>query len=204
MSNLQYRDSTAWMIRRDGRVFPVVQHIYGNPLETEETLFAAEWLCGHTALEKTQRDIAVFVSVWASQFADKKDSEELRRTIYQEIEKRPYRFITRKFVDKIVDWVREGSSMDETTNIEECCKSVVLDLNEEFIRVRFGGMYHTNPASRELYFRISSENYNWSQVIMEFIRKSRLDYSEFFVVVDEEAAETNPNILKQSMLLRME
>lgn len=167
MSNLQYQDSTAWMVRRDCSIFPIVRHIYGNPSEIEETLFAAEWLYEHTAFEKTRREIDAFARIWASQFVDKKDC------------------------------------LDEAADIKECCRNVAWDLNEEFMRVRFGGMYHTAPASRELYFRISSENYNWSQVIMEFINKSQLDYSEFFVVIDEEAAEMNPDILKQSRLLRM-
>jgi len=41
MENLRYQDASAWMIRRDGMAYPVVQHIYANPFEIEETLFAA-------------------------------------------------------------------------------------------------------------------------------------------------------------------
>ena len=38
--------TTAWMLRRDGIVFPCQWHYYGNadPAEVEETLYAAEWL----------------------------------------------------------------------------------------------------------------------------------------------------------------
>ena len=43
MDNRTYLGTTAWMVRRDGSIFPVVQHIHGNPEDVEETLFAAEW-----------------------------------------------------------------------------------------------------------------------------------------------------------------
>lgn len=35
-----------------------------------------------------------------------------------------------------------------------------------------------------------------------FLNQSKLDYEEFFVVIDEKSAEVNPNILKQSRFLK--
>lgn len=205
MGNLQYQDSTAWMVRRDGSIFPVVQHIYGNPLEMEETLFAAEWLYEHTDCEKTRKDIEALVHRWIIQFSEERDGwedrEKVRQKIYRFIEKRPYRVITRRFVDKLMDQMRNNESLDKGMDMEKYSNQVIMDLNEEFMRVRFGGIYHTKSGNRKLYFRISSENYNWSTVIMRFIERSQLDYEEFYVVIDEESAEINPNILKQSRLL---
>ncbi len=160
MNKLQYRNATAWMVRQDGSVFPVVQHIYGNPSNMEETLFAAEWLYRHTGRKETRKDIVTFACTWCLRFF-------------------------------------KGG-----TGINEACMKVILDLNEEFMRVRFGGMYQTIPANRELYFRISSKKYNWSPIIMRFIRQSQLDYEKFYVVIDEESAKINPVLLRQSMLLR--
>lgn len=34
----------AYMIRNDGKSFKMLQHVYGNKGEIEETLAAAEWL----------------------------------------------------------------------------------------------------------------------------------------------------------------
>lgn len=42
------RVPTAWMLRRDGEAFPVIQHLYGSLDCVEETLYAGEWLYRHT------------------------------------------------------------------------------------------------------------------------------------------------------------
>ncbi len=39
---------TAWMIRKDKTAISCMQHIYVNPAELDETLYAAEWLYQHT------------------------------------------------------------------------------------------------------------------------------------------------------------
>lgn len=203
MDDLTYQGSTAWMVRRDGSIFPVVQHIYGNPEDVEETLFAAEWLYDRTKRGQTRKDIEAFVRMWGLQFGEEIDSEERKKRIYQRIEERPYQFITRPFADKIVDiitqWKEYGGHTDEAMDINGYCRQVALDLNEEFMRVRFGGKYHTEPGNRKLYFRISSENYNWSRVITEFDNRvcSQLHSEGFIVMVDQESAEVNPAILKQ-------
>lgn len=203
MDDLTYQGSTAWMVRRDGSIFPVVQHIYGNPEDVEETLFAAEWLYERTRRRQTRKDIEAFVRMWGLQFGEEIDSEERKKRIYQRIEERPYQFITRPFADKIVDiitqWKEYGGHTDEAMDINGYCRQVALDLNEEFMRVRFGGKYHTEPGNRKLYFRISSENYNWSRVITEFDNRvcSQLHSEGFIVMVDQESAEVNPAILKQ-------
>lgn len=203
MDNLTYQGFTAWMIRRDGSTFPVVQHIYGNPEDVEETLFAAEWLYERTRRRQTRKDIEAFVRMWGLQFGEETNGEELKNRIYRRMEERPYQFITCPFADKIVDiitqWKEHGGHTDEAMDINGYCRQVALDLNEEFMRVRFGGKYHTEPGNRKLYFRISSENYNWSRVIREFDNRvcSRLHSEGFIVMVDQESAEVNPAILKQ-------
>lgn len=163
MEHQQYKNATAWMVRRDGCIFPIVQHIYGNVMEIEETLFAAAWLYGHTGWEQTRQDIVDFTVAWITHLERETDSD---------------------------------------MGLAGYCRKVTLDLNEEFMRVRFGGLYHTEPGNRKLYFRISSENFNWSEVIMGFLNQTQLDYEEFYVVIDEESAEVNPAILKQSRFLR--
>lgn len=199
MDDLRYPKFTAWMVRRDGSIFPVVQHIYGNPEDVEETLYAAEWLYGHTNRSRTRRGIESFTRMWLLRFAKEKNGAELREQLYRMIKERPYQFITPRFADKIADWKEQNVHPEETgiMGIDEYCRQVAMDLNEEFMRVRLGGMYHTEPGNRKLYFRISSEDYNWSRVIREFSERPPLDRYEFYVVVDEESAKVNPAILKQ-------
>lgn len=198
MEHLRYQNATAWMLRRDGTAFPVIQHIYANPFEVEETLFAAEWLYKHTACEQMRQDVTALIRAWAMRyFIDY--GADIRSYIYQEIERRPYVFLTKHFLDQTADqWMPESCGEgDAAPELSGCCRRVVMDLNEEFLRTRIGGLYHTIPGNRKLYFRISSENFNWSSVITHFLEKSKLDYEEFYVVIDEESAEINPAILKQ-------
>lgn len=46
-----------------------ITHIYANPSEIEETLFAAEWLYGHTGCKQTQRDAAKLVCAWEMKYS---------------------------------------------------------------------------------------------------------------------------------------
>ncbi len=200
MKNLRYQNATAWMIRRDGTAFPVIQHIYANPFEIEETLFAAEWLYGHTGCEQTKRGVAALVCAWMMQYS-MADGRDVRTKVCQEIERRPYVFLTKEFACRMADQWMPVFGAGNAVDIERCCRKAVIDLNEEFLRARFGGIYHTMQGNRKLYFRISSENFNWSSVITDFLKKSQLDYEEFHVVIDEESVGINPNISKQSEFL---
>lgn len=68
-----------------------ITHIYANPSEIEETLFAAEWLYGHTGCKQTQRDAAKLVCALGMKYSIG-DGSDIRMKIYQEIERRPYVF----------------------------------------------------------------------------------------------------------------
>lgn len=201
MENLRYQDASAWMIRRDGMAYPVVQHIYANPFEIEETLFAAEWLYGHTDCEQTKKDVAALVCAWMMQYS-MDGGRDIRTIVCQEIRRRPYIFLTKQFAVRMYHLWMKVFDTESDLDIGRCCQKVVMDLNEEFLRARIGGLYHTMQGNRKLYFRVSSENFNWSGVITDFFKKSHLDYEEFYVVIDEESAEINPNILKQDVLLK--
>lgn len=202
MENLRYQNAAAWMIRRDGMIYPVIQHIYANPFEIEETLFAAEWLYGHTRCEQTKKDVAALVCAWMMQYS-MAGGRDIRTIVCQEIERRPYIFLTKKFAVRMAGLWMPVFETENDMDIDRCCQKVVMDLNEEFLRARIGGIYYTMQGNRKLYFRVSSENFNWSSVIMDFLKKSQLDYEEFYVVIDEESAEINPNILKQGALLKL-
>lgn len=200
MKNLNFKEATAWMVRRDGKVIPVVQHIYGNPLDVEETLFAAEWLYENTSCRKTRLDIGTLVYAWVLSISEEGKNQSILPSVRKVIESRPYRFVTFEFVKKIVNGIRE-SDAGERENVEKCCRSVVMDLNEEFLRVRFGGMYYTESENRKLYFRVSSGNFDWSNVIADFLEISQLDYEEYHVVIDEESCDVNPEILQENTWL---
>ena len=190
---------TAWMVRKDGKIIPVVQHIYANPENVEESLSAAEWLYRYTLHKKVKRMILMFIRTWALQELHC-TLETIEEAIQKEIAKRPYVFLTERFIEEHWEELASRELQEEQHTLQEYCLKVTLALNEEFMRVRFGGKYNTQPGCKELYFRISSENHDWRDAQQIFLRDVNPNYEELRVVVDEEAAEVNPKILKNRRL----
>lgn len=186
---------TAWMVRKDGKIIPVVQHIYANPDNVEESLGAAEWLYRYTLHKKVKRMILEFIRTWALEELHC-TLETIENVIQEEIAKRPYVFLTSAFIEEHWEELAKEEAPGEAHTIQEYCMMVTLALNEEFMRVRYGGKYNTQPGCKELYFRISSEDYRWNDACRIFLREVEPDYERMRLVVDEEAAEVNPRILK--------
>lgn len=170
----------AWMIRRDGTAFPCIQHIYGSDDCMEETLYAAEWLYKHTADTAVRQLTVDFISAWGASLNSHRNSA---RNILREIPKRPYVFLSANFVRQIAGEMRIGCGSAEMLN-----RQVNKALNEEFLRCRYGGMYHTKDGNRDLYFRISSENEKpWLDVIDNFVDNFPLPLTSVTVLWDEES-----------------
>lgn len=188
--------SNAYMIRNDGKAIPCTQHIYGNDDIVEETLYAAEWLYDNTQHAETRALIVNFVAVWGQSL---KGSDKTSSKILKDISYKPYRFLSKSFVNHISDSVDnyvEG-------NLEDLNKLVIKELNQEFLRARYGGIYNSNSASREMVFRISSVGFNWYTIIWEFIYSHKIDIDSVTIVRDEESTGTfgyykgKSNIYKQ-------
>ena len=56
----------AYMIRSDGKEFPVTIHLYGAMDDPEETLYAAEWLYNHTQFQSVKDLIVKLVAAYAA------------------------------------------------------------------------------------------------------------------------------------------
>jgi len=179
---LQEAAKNAYMIRNDGKVFDMIQHVYGSPLEVEETLAAAEWLYSATRHSSTKDLILNFISTWGYQ--QNPDEMTIVNSIHSEIDKRPYRFLSHEFIDSIADKLDESRVVAE---IEDLNDLVVNELNQEFLRARYGGMYNSFAGSKELVFRVSSAGFNWFNIIFQFVydNKNRVDCVT--IVHDEEA-----------------
>ena len=72
------RVPTAWMLRRDGKTFPVVQHLYGSPDCVEETLYAGEWLYRHTLRESARQAVLGLVRAYGLSLGAGAVAEKLR------------------------------------------------------------------------------------------------------------------------------
>lgn len=170
---------TAWMLRQDGEAFPVIQHLYGSLDCVEETLYAGEWLYRYTLRESTRQAVLGLVKSYGISLGTGTAVENLRRTIQE----KPYVFFTLSFLQEIAPLLEKCEAGDlETLN-----RRVNRCLNEEFLRCRLGGLYNTTPGCRDMYFRISSDAYDWGPVIQVFLSVHQEKIDTVTVVWDEES-----------------
>ena len=171
----------AWMIRNDGKSFKMLQHVYGSKEEVEETLAAAEWLYSATNSQQTRTSIINLIASWGYSLNPDKDIVE---TIHAAIDSRPYKFLSHEFIDKIADYIRNGAIQEDVMTLND---NIVDELNQEFLRARYGGMYNSTVSSREMVFRVSSVHFNWFNIIFTFVYDRKNSISSVTVVKDEEA-----------------
>lgn len=171
----------AWMIRRDGNAYEVVQHPYGSD-EVEETLYASEWLYMHTSNKTTQKTIIEFISAWADTLST---STNRYATINERINSLRYRIFTQKFIDGIKTKI---NSCFVKSTVNELNDEVNNKLNQEFLRARYGGYYNrSRTQSTDMTFRISSTGFNWFNIIYEFVYNNRNIIDYVTIVKDEES-----------------
>ena len=177
--------NTAWMIRNDGTAFPCVCHTYGNwdVQVIEETLAAAQWLYEHTAKNEVRELCMELIYAWAEQFSTAETG--IVETIDQIINSRPYRFLSKEFISAHAGEVRAPVFVQSLESLNE---DLNLELNQEFLRARYGGLYDTDPTSREMFFRISSAVFNWYPIIRDFVEKADFFIESVTIVRDAEGA----------------
>lgn len=181
----------AFMIRNDGTVFSVKTHIYSS-LDTEEIediLYANEWLYNHTGSKETKNLVLELFHSWLMGLIkavglvdyNKYDIISLAK---EEIDDREgIDFVSFNFIkEHINDILRADLKQFDLLN-----KLSYRELNQEFLRARYGGMYDSSKGSKDIYFRISSVSYNWFNIIWDFVinNKDVIDYVT--VVADAES-----------------
>lgn len=175
--------ATAWMIRNDGKAFPVTQHIYANPEEIEETLYAAEWLYKNTNHSEVKEKVLELIYAWGISLGYTKT--ELIKGLTQTIEGKPFKFISKEFVKSIEI---ELLSQDIPSSSPEALSVIIAtELNQEFLRARYGGLYNTSAGSKEMVFRISSSGFNWYNIIFNFVAEASFKIDTITIVRDEES-----------------
>lgn len=185
----------AFMIRNDGKVFPVVQHYYGNTdvEDVEETIFAGEWLYEHTNHNKTKELYIALLKTWINHVYEDKatyfDKERMLSAFDSEIKSRGYVFLSFDFIKKHID---EIMASDALYDLEGINTLVCEELNQEFLRARYGGMYNSSHStSGEMVFRISSTNFNWFNIIWTFVYENKSKINTVTIVTDEESTGKN-------------
>lgn len=171
--------SKAWMIRNDGKAIPITQHVYGNTEDNEESLYAAEWLYDNSSHASTKQLCIEFIASYADFIAGDSRIDSL----VSDIERKPYKFLSKKFVIAHKDELESAKSVDT----ESARKAIIDELNQEFLRARFGGMYNSSASSKEVVFRISSVGFNWYPIIWSFVYEHKSTVSSVTIVRDEES-----------------
>lgn len=181
----------AWHLRQDGKAFPVKVHIYC--MEDEDLSSEAEAAAFIIKTESKDKDIAEnLLDAWMALLIEDSisydsDEEAIEEMIRENIISLPYRFqyplsesqlisIHRKlknytdvdtyyeFIDKVKD------------NLGTIQEEIKRSLNQQFCRVRHGGKYNSVSGNSEIWFRISSTNYNWANTIYLFASSIKRSY----------------------------
>jgi hypothetical protein len=161
--------SIAWMLRRDGKAIQVPVHAYGDEEDPEYILMNAEWLYNNTENSSTKTDIILLLAIYAVN----NDCVDVS-TFAQYVIKNDYLQISVKFLESIYNELEraiDSAISSDYHNEEYYNKKVVDDLNQEFCRVRAGGVFDSDGNLGDLYFRTSSSGFNWFDVIWEFVYK---------------------------------
>lgn len=171
----------AYMIRNDGKSFKMLQHVYGNKEEIEETLAAAEWLYDATNKQKTRESIISLIASWGYAL---NPHQSIVDNIHDAIKSRPYKFLSNEFINRISNNIIHADIQDDVDALNDL---VVDELNQEFLRARYGGMYNSTVGNHEMIFRVSSTHFNWFNIIFMFVYDRKSSITSVTVVKDEEA-----------------
>lgn len=146
--------SVAYMIREDGKAIPVAYHPYATD-GADYAIDIVPWLFENTLYKSTQLDCRNFTAAYM----------QYNELTIEDLEDDwgfncPKGLVNFHEVDNVVT----------ETQLETLAKKLNDDLNEEFCRARFGGTYNSDDLSTgEMVFRISSNHFNWFDVIWKFV-----------------------------------
>ena len=180
---MNFETEKAWMVRTDGTAFACDCHIYGAHDNIEETLYAAQWLYKHTANEKTKELCLRLFKTYGVSLSEHRNCV---RSILIKIKEMPYRFLDYRFIYDLSAEI-QNAPVGILPSLNE---QIISTLNNEFMRVRYGGMYDSVDGNRDLYFRLSNDGLltpEWSKVIRQIIKEHKDKISEIIVVSDKES-----------------
>lgn len=158
--------ATPYMIRNDGKLIecspmhPYIKYFHEsigeciNKLSTKR-LSSLYWFYENTNKEKTKETIEIVLKY----------------------------FLKHNLIENIQINIPENTYLSSTEEIEDFINILNADTNQEFLRMRtssllFGG------NSRDVYFRISSIDFNWFNIIWELVYKYRNQISNITICKD--------------------
>ncbi len=194
----------AWMLRSDGKEFEVQQHPYC--MGDEDLSSEADVASFILKTESRDKELAAEVldAYCVLRLRERKVTEP-ERELKEELSSLPYHLYLRPEEIYMVheergrlinreEYYRELKRVEEKA--EELRKKMKRSLSQQFCRVRFGGQYNTRRGNRELWFRISSVEFDWADIIYGFTaRKYReLGAERVYICRDAESDDTENEV----------
>lgn len=177
------RRSRAWHLRQDGEAYPVEFHFYSmndSDLSSEAEIASFLIFTNSKDLELAKYVLDAWMALMLEEEMDDDMSidegiHEYVRDYIEEIEC-PY-WIS---INDMAAIHRSLNNYNDIDSLYEFCNKVRSELsnlqrqisqslNQQFCRVRLGGRYDTESGNNEIWFRISSVNYNWLNTIYTFL-----------------------------------
>ena len=175
----------AWHLRQDGKIFPVVVHLYAmgdGDLSTEAEVAAFLLKTDSEDKRLSQRVIDAWIALCLENWVRYDDTEEdIIETIRNLPNKLPYHFAYPLTGDELVKIHTDANSFNDVDSLyefidntvrkehDDLCLKIRRSINQQFCRVRYGGKLNTVKGSESLWFRISSVGFNWQNVIDSFV-----------------------------------
>lgn len=172
---------TAWMLRwGDSAALPVSVHPYIYADDMEASFSGIEWLLQNSLYPSYLKKLALdAIKTWGSlEYNAPKDAvaDELKQ-IFSE-----YGFEETKLSEEFLGANASAlRSADDNADIDQNLALLKEALDDEFLRIRFGGLVNTEEDSSELVFRISSVGKDWNKGILSFL--STFDKAKSITVV---------------------
>ena len=200
--------TSAWMLRQDGEAFPVKNHLYC--MDDEDLSSEAEVASFLIATSSKGQTFSEYVlDAWMALLIEESvpyyaEASDIDKAIQSELSSLPYKFpydLGRQKLLSIHKKQNNYSNIDELydfidevrDNITYTQSEITRYLNQQFCRVRFGGMTNSTGLSSgpygSIWFRISSTGFNWSNTIYQFVasNKTSLGITSIFICRDSES-----------------
>ena len=175
----------AWHLRQDGKIFPVVVHLYAmgdGDLSTEAEVAAFLLKTDSEDKRLSRRVIDAWIALCLEDRVRYDNTEEdIIEAIRNLPNVLPYHFAYPLTGDELVKIHTAANNFNDVDTLYEfidkisieehndLCLKIRRSIDQQFCRVRYGGKLNTVKDSKSLWFRISSVGFNWRNVIYNFV-----------------------------------
>ena len=194
----------AWMLRQDGSAFPLTHHLY--VMNDEDLSSEAEVASFLISTQSNDTDLAEYIlDGWMAMLIENSvDYDDgdimISSKIEDAISNTPYRFLYPLSVDEYINIHNKQNNYSDVgqlydfideirSKLVELSDNIKYSLNQQFCRFRYGGQYNSEYGNNEIWFRISSVNYNWANTIYVFTSdmKTKLHIENITICRDYES-----------------